>query len=164
MVTMVEDRPMGFALGASDYLSKPVEKTRLLDAVARCAARKTDDILVVDDDPMAADIILRALKADGRPSCHACNGREALSLVRAARPALIVLDLMMPEMEGFAFLEALRAEGSECAAIPVVVLSAKDLTAEERGQLSGRVTNTLRKGAGRPDNLTEPIARSLPPR
>jgi len=68
MVTMVEDRPMGFALGASDYLSKPVEKTRLLDAVARCAARKTDDILVVDDDPMAADIILRALKADGRPS------------------------------------------------------------------------------------------------
>ena len=77
---------------------------------------------------------------------------------------MIVLDLMMPEMEGFAFLEALRAEGSECAAIPVVVLSAKDLTAEERGQLSGRVTNTLRKGAGQRENLTEPIARSLPPR
>ncbi len=164
MVTMVEDRPMGFALGASDYLSKPVEKSRLLDAVARCVARKTDDIMVVDDDPMAADIILRALKADGRPSRHARNGREALSLVRSSRPALIVLDLMMPEMDGFAFLEALRAEGPECAAIPVVVLSAKDLTAEERELLSGRVINTLRKGAGQRENLLESIARSLPPR
>jgi CheY-like chemotaxis protein len=164
MVTMVEDRPMGFALGASDYLSKPVEKTRLLDAVARGVARKTDDIPVVDDDPMAADIILRALKADGRPSRYACNNREALSLVRAARPALIVLDLMMPEMDGFAFLESLRAEGPECAAIPVVVLSAKDLTAEERGRLSGLVINTLRKGAGQREDLSEPIARSLPPR
>ena len=73
------------------------------------------------------------------------------------------MDVMMPEMDGFAFLDALRAEGPDFAAIPVVVLTAKDLTADERGFLSGRVQETLRKGAEQRENLLETIRRNLNP-
>lgn len=161
MLTMVEDRPMGFALGATDYLTKPIDKTRILQAVSRCVAHKTDDILIVEDDPMAADIVRRTLEADGRKCRHARNGREALSMVHAARPSLIVLDLMMPEMDGFGFLDALRVEGPDFAAIPVVVLSAKDLTPDERAELSGRVLGMFRKGAGQRENLLDVIRGKL---
>ena len=163
MMTMVDDKPMGFALGASDYLTKPIDKSRVLQVVSRRIAHHGDDVLVVEDDPMAADIVRRTLEAAGRPSRHARNGREALRLVHEARPSLIVLDLMMPEMDGFAFLDALRMEGPEFAAIPVVVLTAKDLTADERGMLSGRVQETLRKGAGQRETLLEIIRRNLNP-
>ncbi len=161
MMTMVDDKPMGFALGASDYLTKPIDKSRVLQVVSRRIAHHGDDVLVVEDDPMAADIVRRTLEAAGRPSRHARNGREALRLVHEARPSLIVLDLMMPEMDGFAFLDALRMEGPEFAAIPVVVLTAKDLTADERGMLSGRVQETLRKGAGQRETLLEIVHRQL---
>ena len=161
MLTMVEDRPMGFALGATEYITKPVQKSRVLEAVARCVAHKSDDILVVEDDPMAADIVMRTVKSDGRSCRHARNGREALSLIHQSRPALIILDLMMPEMDGFTFLDALRMEGPDFASIPVVVLSAKDLTSSEQEQLAGRVMETLRKGAGQRENLLEVIHRQL---
>ncbi len=163
MMTMVEDRPMGFALGAADYLTKPVDKSRVLDAVSRLVAHKSDDILVVEDDPMAADIVRRTLEADGRSCRHARNGREALDMVRNSRPALILLDLMMPEMDGFEFLDALESEGAEFAAIPVIVLTAKDLTQEERDRLSGRVMQTLHKGAGQRENLLAAIRRRIKP-
>ncbi len=163
MMTMVEDRPMGFALGAADYLTKPVDKSRVLDAVSRLVAHKGDDILVVEDDPMAADIVRRTLEADGRVCRHARNGREALDMVKHSRPVLILLDLMMPEMDGFEFLDALESEGSEFAAIPVIVLTAKDLTQEERDRLSGRVMQTLRKGAGQRENLLAAIHRRIKP-
>lgn len=161
MMTMVEDKPMGFALGASDYLTKPIDKARVLETVARRVGHRSEDVLIVEDDPMAADIVRRTLEADGRRSRHARNGREALRLAHESRPSLIVLDLMMPEMDGFAFLDALRMEGPDFAAIPVVVLTAKDLTADERGQLSGRVQETLRKGAGQRENLLQIIRRNL---
>jgi signal transduction histidine kinase/CheY-like chemotaxis protein len=161
MLTMVEDRPMGYALGASEYLTKPVDKARVLEAVSRCVTGKADDILIVEDEPMAAEIVRRTLEADGRSCRHARNGREALDLVRGARPSLIVLDLMMPEMDGFTFLEELRREGPEFAAIPVVVLTAKDLTGAEREQLAGCVLDTLRKGADQRENLLAAIHREL---
>ena len=163
MLTMVEDRPMGFALGANEYLTKPVQKSRVLEAVSRCVAHKSDDILVVEDDPMAADIVMRTVQGDGRKCRHARNGREALSLIHQSRPALIVLDLMMPEMDGFTFLDALRVEGPDFTEIPVVVLTAKDLSSSEQEQLAGRVMETLRKGAGQRDNLLEVIHRQLNP-
>ena len=161
MLTMVEDRPMGFALGAADYITKPVQKTRVLEAVSRIVAHKSDDVLVVEDDPMAADIVMRTVQADGHRCRHARNGREALSMVHQSRPALIILDLMMPEMDGFTFLDAMRAEGPDFAKIPVVVLTAKDLTSTEREQLGGRVMETLRKGADQRENLLEIIHRQL---
>jgi len=161
MLTMVEDRPMGFALGAAAYITKPVQKSSVLDAVSRCVAHKSDDILVVEDDPMAADIVMRTVRSDGRTCHHARNGREALAMIRESRPALVILDLMMPEMDGFGLLDALREEGPEFAAIPVVVLTAKDLTPADHEQLAGRVMETLRKGAGQRENLLDVIHRHL---
>lgn len=161
MLTMVEDRPMGFSLGAADYITKPVQKTRVLEAVSQIVAHKSDDILVVEDDPMAADIVMRTVQADGRQCRHARNGREALSMIHQSRPALIILDLMMPEMDGFTFLDAMRAEGPDFANIPVVVLTAKDLTPSDQEQLAGRVMDTLRKGAGQRENLLQVIRRQL---
>jgi signal transduction histidine kinase/CheY-like chemotaxis protein len=163
MLTMVEDRPMGFALGATEYLTKPVQKSRVLDAISRCVMHKSDDILIVEDDPMAADIVMRTVQADGRRCRHARNGREALAMVHESRPALIILDLMMPEMDGFTFLDALRVEGPDFPEIPVVVLTAKDLTPADREHLAGRVMDTLRKGAGQRENLLEVIHRQLKP-
>ncbi len=161
MLTMVEDRPMGFALGATEYVTKPVQKSRVLEAVSRCVGQNSDDILVVEDDPLAADIVMRTVQADGHRCRHARNGREALAMVHESRPALIILDLMMPEMDGFTFLDALRAESPGFGDIPVVVLTAKDLTAAEQEQLAGRVMETLRKGAGQRENLLEVIHRQL---
>ena len=161
MMTMVEDKPMGFALGAADYLTKPIDKSKVLAAVARRVGAPSEDVLIVEDDPMAADIVRRTLESEGRKTRHARNGREALRLVHEGRPALILLDLMMPEMDGFTFLDALRMEGPSFAEIPVVVLTAKDLTDEERRHLSGRVRETLRKGAGQRENLLETIRRNL---
>lgn len=163
MLTMVEDRPMGFALGASEYLTKPVQKSRVLEAVSRCVAHKSDDILVVEDDPMAADIVMRTVLADGRRCRHARNGREALAMVHESRPALVILDLMMPEMDGFTFLDALRVERPDFASIPVIVLTAKDLSPSEQEHLAGRVMETLRKGAGQRESLLEVIRRQLKP-
>jgi len=161
MLTMVEDRPMGFALGATDYLTKPVQKSRVLEAVSRCVSQKSDDILIVEDDAMAADIVMRTVQAEGHRCRHARNGREALAMVHESRPALIILDLMMPEMDGFTFLDALRVEAPDFSDIPVVVLTAKDLTPAERDQLAGRVMDTLRKGAGQRENLLEIVHRQL---
>jgi len=161
MLTMVEDRPMGFALGATEYITKPVQKSRVLEAVSRCVGHKSDDILVVEDDPMAADIVMRTVRADGHQCRHARNGREALAMVHESRPALIILDLMMPEMDGFTFLDALRVEGPDFPDIPVVVLTAKDLAPSEQEQLAGRVMDILRKGVGQRENLLEVIHRQL---
>ena len=82
-------------------------------------------------------------------------------MIHQSRPALVILDLMMPEMDGFTFLDALRAEGPDFASIPVVVLTAKDLTQAEQESLAGRVMETLRKGAGQRENLLEVIHRQL---
>jgi CheY-like chemotaxis protein len=161
MLTMVEDRPMGFALGATEYLTKPVQKSRVLEAVSRCVSHKSDDILIVEDDAMAADIVMRTVQAEGHRCRHARNGREALAMVHESRPALIILDLMMPEMDGFTFLDALRVEAPDFSDIPVVVLTAKDLTPAERDHLAGRVMDTLRKGAGQRENLLEIVHRQL---
>ena len=84
-------------------------------------------------------------------------------MVHQSRPALIILDLMMPEMDGFTFLDALRVEGPDFADVPVVVLTAKDLGPSEQEQLAGRVMQTLRKGAGQRETLLEVINRQLKP-
>ena len=119
-------------------------------------------ILIIDDTPVNLQTLGRALAADY--DLHIANaGSTGLKLAGEIHPDIVLLDIMMPEMDGFAFLDALRAEGPDFAAIPVVVLTAKDLTAEERGLLSGRVQETLRKGAGQRENLLETIRRNLNP-
>jgi len=147
LVTILEDRDLGFALGATDYLTKPVERERLM-ALARKyrPVGLTRRALVVEDDPATREMLRRMLERDGWTVGEAPNGRAGLERVAASPPDLVLLDLMMPEVDGFGFVERLRAEPA-WRAIPVLVVTSKDLTDEERRRLNGKVEKVIQKGA-----------------
>ena len=125
MVTIVDDRNLGYALGAADYLTKPIDRERLVAVLAR--HRPQRPILVVDDDPALRELLRRTLEREGYAVLEADDGRAALARIEERLPGLILLDLMMPHMNGFELLTELRAR-PEWRGIPVVVVTAKDLT------------------------------------
>ena len=153
MVTVVDEKPMGFALGVSEYLTKPIDRTRLAAVLRRYApdgAART--VLIVEDDVAARRVLRQGLKKSGWRVVEAANGRVALEQVAAHSPDLVLLDLVMPEMDGFEFLEALRERGG-APRIPVVVITAKDLTEEDRKRLNGGVERVVHKGGHGPEAL-----------
>ncbi|MGH2708399.1 MAG: ATP-binding response regulator, partial [Actinomycetota bacterium] len=127
MVTIVDDRNMGFALRATDFLTKPIDREYLARLLRkyRCAAPPCR-VLVVEDEPELRELMRCQLEEEGWVVAEAETGRVALERVAESRPELIVLDLMMPEMDGFAFIEALR-QNAAWRSIPIVVVTAKDL-------------------------------------
>jgi PAS domain S-box-containing protein len=153
MVTIVDDRNLGYALGATDYLTKPVDRDRLAALVRKYRRPDTRDVvLVVEDDPATRSLLRRSLEGEGWTVMEAENGRVGLEALAHTRPALILLDLMMPEMDGFQFVAELRRSDAS-RTIPVVVLTAKDVTAEERVRLTGCVEVILQKGAASRDSI-----------
>jgi hypothetical protein len=162
IVTMVEAQARGFALQAAGFLQKPVTKERLLRTVeGLLGAQPEASILVVDDDEPTREGLCRAIAKAGWTALPAPGGAEALARLEAERPALILLDLMMPDMDGFQVLQALAGRPG-WAEIPVVVLTARELTPEDREQLSGaRVREVLGKGAQSQDDLLEVLGRCL---
>jgi len=147
MVTMVDDQGMGYTLGAADYLTKPVDHQHLLTLLARYRCKHPPcTVLLIEDDPDTRAIMCRQLEGAEWTVREAGNGKEALERVREDQPELILLDLMMPEMDGFEFLLELR-QVEAWRDIPVVVVSAKDLTEEDRRRLSGDAESILQKGA-----------------
>ena len=163
IVSITAEARRGFALGASQVLTKPVSKDDLLAALAAVgldgqlpAAR----VLVVDDDPKAVTLVGKHLQSAGFVPMLAYSGREALEVVRQQRPALIVLDLMMPQLSGFDVIEALRGR-SDTADIPIIVLTAKLLTAQDRALLSGRVQQVMEKSDFQPASLLAEVRRAL---
>jgi len=154
MLTIVDDKGMGYKLGASDYLTKPIDRERLVAAVRKHAPPPCG-VLVVEDDAEMRQLLQRFLQKEGWVVVEAQNGREALDRIAENQPGLILLDLMMPTMDGFEFLDELRKH-TAWLSIPVLVITAKDLTAEERRRLGGRVNKILQKGAyGREELLAE---------
>ena len=143
MVTFVNEPALSASLGAADTVLKPVEWDQLKSVMERFRG-DAGDILVVDDDPDARARLRQVLTRQGWTVSEAGNGQEALDLVLHAPPQLILLDLTMPVMDGFAFLHELRARPG-CGDIPVVVLTARDLDAAERHRLPG-VSRVLSKG------------------
>jgi CheY-like chemotaxis protein len=147
MLTIVDDKNLGYALGAADYLTKPVDRDRLVAILKKYqSADQAHLVLVVEDDSAARDILQRTLEKEGWTVTTAENGRVALERVAEQPPALILLDLMMPEMDGFQVVEALR-EREDWRSIPIVVVTAKNLTAEDHSRLNGYVEKILQKGA-----------------
>jgi signal transduction histidine kinase/CheY-like chemotaxis protein len=148
MLTIVDERTMGYSLGASEYMTKPVDRTRLVELVRRFTAQTDDEIvLVVDDDADVRAIVKVTVEKTGLKTAEAVNGQEALDWLAAHRnPALILLDLMMPVMDGFEFLERVRANPAT-SHVPIVVLTAKDLTDTERRLINERTLLVLTKGA-----------------
>jgi PAS domain S-box-containing protein len=161
MLTVVDDKRTGFALGASEYLTKPIDRAQLHRVLMKY--RHGDGggpVLVVEDDPAACELLRRTLEGEGWRVTVARNGREALSRMDSEEPALILLDLMMPEMDGFEFLSEIRSL-PRASTVPVVVVTAKELTADERNQLNGHVTTVLQKGNHSRDELLSEIASQL---
>ncbi|GAT33147.1 signal transduction histidine kinase [Terrimicrobium sacchariphilum] len=160
MVTMLQDRNLGFSLGASEFLTKPVNQEQLRQVLLKLGGHPKDYILVVEDEESNRTLIGRILEKEKIRYQEASNGREALDLIAEEKPALILLDLMMPVMDGFEFLDLLR-KTPDYAGIPVVVITAKDLTPEERAQLAGRVNSILQKGAVDREKLLRDITAML---
>jgi CheY-like chemotaxis protein len=117
-------------------------------------------VLVVEDDPAASELLRRTLEGEGWTVAVARNGIEALAQMDREEPAIILLDLMMPEMDGFEFLSEIRSL-PRASTVPVVVVTAKELTADERKQLNGQVTTVLQKGNHSRDELLSEIASQL---
>ncbi|MGB5248836.1 MAG: response regulator [Gammaproteobacteria bacterium] len=145
MVSMVADKGMGTALGADDYLVKPVDKSVLLRAVGRYAQGEKAVVLVVDDDLPTRELMRRTLEQLKLTVCEAANGQQALDQIADSAPDLVLLDLMMPVMDGFEFLRRLRAGGGSTARIPVIVLTAKVLSETEKRQLNDSALEVLAK-------------------
>ncbi|HLB54895.1 MAG TPA: response regulator, partial [Gemmatimonadales bacterium] len=156
MLTVMDDRSLGFALGASEYVTKPIDRDQLRRLLRKYRHQGACDVLVVEDDPGTRELLRRLVENEGWTAATAENGRVALEEVGRKTPSLILLDLMMPVMDGCQFATELR----KCEAwrsIPVIVLTAKDLTAEERRLLNGDVQGVLQKGALSRDELLREI-------
>jgi len=146
MLTMVNDKSTGYALGATDYLTKPVDWERLSTVLSRhCLSGSNCSVLVVEDDETTREVLRNGLQQAGYQVTEARNGRAGLDAVPLARPQLILLDLMMPEMNGFEFIEHLRQD-ERWRSIPVVVITAMDLPESARMRLNGYVQQILQKG------------------
>jgi signal transduction histidine kinase/DNA-binding response OmpR family regulator len=147
MMTIISDRNMGYALGATEYLTKPVDRDMLVAVLRKYECAQTDcKILVVEDDPPTREMLCRMLEKEGWELCEAENGRVALDTLTVEAPNLILLDLMMPEMDGFQFIEELR-KNEPWRAIPIIVVTAQDLTEDDRVRLTDQVQRVLQKSA-----------------
>jgi len=159
MVTILDDRSLGFALGASAYLTKPIDRDRLSAVLRRYASADGDRaVLVVEDDEPTRTLLKRTLQHDGRNVAEVENGRIAIEWLQHNDASLVLLDLMMPEMDGFEFLERFRAK-AEWQHIPVVVVTAKELTDDDRRRLNGGVERVLTKSSTDSDALLQHIRR-----
>jgi CheY-like chemotaxis protein len=150
VVSVLPERGHGYALGASDYLVKPVARDDLLAALRRIgvdqpAPAVSRRIVVVDDDTAALGLVRATLEPLGWDVRTCSQGVEAHALVRSERPAVVLVDLLMPDTDGFAVIDAVRSD-PDTRAVPIVVLTAKTLTAVDRRRLQGRVEFVASKG------------------
>ncbi len=145
LATVVSDREMGLAFGAAGHLTKPVDPAELLRTLDALAGSGGREVLVVDDDPSTRAFCRRILSREGWAVREAPDGIRGLDEVRARRPTLVLLDLMMPEMDGFEVLRSLQ-ETPDLADLPVIVITSRDLSRDEIDWLQARTTDVVRKG------------------
>ena len=163
MVSMVDDRNVGFSLGAVDFINKPIDRDRLLSVLATHCARsnRRPRVLIIEDDAGNRDVLRRILTREAWDIVEAEHGAEGLEQLTKGRPDIVLLDLMMPVMDGFEFLKKIR-ENEAWSDLPVVVVTAKTLSEDERTALDGRIEQLIQKG----DHLQAVLAsmnRLLPP-
>jgi adenylate cyclase len=160
MVTVAPDRGIGLSLGAAEVMTKPVDRVELASVLRRLLSRD-GPILVVEDDPATRETVRHTIEKLGLTAVEVTNGRLALAwLAENPEPAAILLDLMMPEMDGFEFLDAFNNRAG-WRHVPVVVITAKQLTAAERALLSGRARVVIKKGASMDRDVTESIRKAV---
>jgi CheY-like chemotaxis protein len=157
MLTIIDEKNKGYALGASDYVVKPVDRRQLLSVLEKFrVVDARNKVLVVEDDPDMRQRLFSLLSEEGWEVGEAENGRIALNALSDLQPNLILLDLMMPEMDGFEFLAELRNDQLH-RKIPVVVVTGADLTAEDHRNLNGGVERILSKSSYSREELFEEV-------
>jgi CheY-like chemotaxis protein len=167
MATVVDERGVGLALGAVDYLVKPIDPQMLLDRLGRYTyttkvKTRAISVLAIDDDPAALDVIEGTLVPLGFSVRRASSGGEGIRLARGHRPDLVICDLIMPDVDGFQVVGELH-DAADTSSIPILILTAHDLSAADRARLNGRVLGIAAKGASGADGLTDWLVRVLPP-
>jgi len=161
IVSILDNKELGFSLDADDYFVKPVDKNALLRRIGRlCTQKEAGEILVVDDDPAAVKWIASLLEDTGYSVLKAGDGMEGIALAVERRPALIILDLMMPQISGFEVVEALRAR-EETREIPILIVTAKDLTQEEIEILDDHIKRIMAKGTFQKQELLREIRKYM---
>lgn len=157
MCTIVDDKRRGLLLGATDYLIKPISKTQLLSAMAGLCQYAPCHVLIIDDDAACRRVYKNVLVKAGWFVSEVENGAEGIAELSDLTPDIILLDLMMPEMDGFEFISRLR-ENERWRSIPVVVSTAKKLTKNDRRRLNGRVEKIVAKGRDDHDAVLRELA------
>jgi signal transduction histidine kinase/DNA-binding response OmpR family regulator/HAMP domain-containing protein len=164
IASIAADAQKGFSLGAAQVLQKPVTREDLANALRRLGLDGNDcqdcRVLIVDDDPKSVELLAAYLAEPGYQALRAYGGREGIEMARRQRPDLILLDMMMPDVNGFDVIDALRADSSTVA-IPVIIITAKELSADERAALSGCVSAVLEKASFDHGQLITEVRRAL---
>jgi GAF domain-containing protein/DNA-binding response OmpR family regulator len=166
--SIVSDTGHGFSLGAADYLVKPILEEQLQAALARLEDSldrepgKSRRVLIIDDTAEDRYLLRRALELDakGYQILEASGGLEGIQAIQQEQPDLVVLDLMMPEMDGFAVLETLKSD-KDTRQIPIIIVTAKELTEKERTQINGQVAALFQKGLFKEDELLQDVDYAL---
>jgi CheY-like chemotaxis protein len=144
LMSIMDEKKRGYSLGAADYLVKPVDRDKLTAVMRGICGTVGGSVLLIDDDEMLRRSVRLVLEQGGWDVSEAENGRVALERLADARPDAIILDLMMPEMDGFEFLDAMR-QRDDLRDIPVVVVTARDLTVEDRNRLNRGIERVIQK-------------------
>lgn len=163
IVSIIGDKDMGFFLGAADYLTKPIDKKRLLESLRSKSfttkvKKKPVSILTIDDDPQILRLLESILVAEGFGVIKASSGEEGYNIAVEIQPDLIILDLLMPGINGFEILKRLK-EHPTTKGIPVIVFTAKELTPDERSLLNGKIMEVISKGAPLKNDLVNEIKK-----
>lgn len=160
VATIIDDRNLSVSLGAAGYITKPIDREHLSEVVRRVRSTPgLKNVLIVEDDADARKLMRRLFEKEGWSVAEAENGSVALAAIESSPPSLVLLDLMMPVMDGFEFIEQLRKR-STGRDIPVVVHTAKDLTDQDRQRLRGSVDNVLQKG-GHTNEVVKEVWQAL---
>lgn len=160
IVSIIENRDLGFSLGATDYFTKPIDRKGLLDSLKRLdlssrVRRKPVTVLVIDDDIKALQLVSAILETEGYGVLKAQNSQEGINLALEVQPDLILLDLLMPDVSGFETLEKLK-EHPTAKNIPVIIFSGRTLTEEDQNRISNKIRGMIHKGGSiRQTLLTE---------
>jgi signal transduction histidine kinase/DNA-binding response OmpR family regulator len=166
IVTVVDEREVGLALGAVDYLIKPVDRQGLLDQLARYTLttkvkQRPVRVLAVDDDPAALDLVSSALGSEGFEVLRANGGREGLELAAREPIDFVICDLLMPDLDGFGVVGELKSR-PETRDTPIVILTAHTLTAEDKARLNGKIVGVVDKGSHAQAGLREWLSLVVP--
>jgi len=160
IISVLDERNLGLSLGAVDYIQKPVESERLKQALTNIRTNEANDVLVVDDREQDAEMLRSFLEPEGYQVRHADSGDAALAMVEEKKPGIILLDLMMPGMNGFEVIKRLK-EKPGTSGIPLVVVSAKALTKAEEDYLQMNVGQVLTKGEHSRHDMLRQVSDAL---